>query len=73
MAESPLSNPVTPGSGVPLELREILEKVYTPEGVEVWWRGGNLLLNWFAPREVWRSRKDEVMALAESLLGQVAT
>jgi hypothetical protein len=58
---------------IPIELRQILEEVYLPEGAEVWWRskhdrfGGRTAADWFdiAP--------DEVLAAAEALLGQTAT
>lgn len=60
---------------VPEELRAILEVVYQPEGVETWWRGRNVKLHGAAPEVRWNDPggREQVMALAESLLGQVAT
>ena len=57
----------------PPELRFLLEQVYTSEGVETWWGSPNRLLGSVSPRSIWDTRWGEVMALAESLLGQVAT
>lgn len=57
----------------PPELRFILEQVYTSEGVEVWWGSPNRLLGSVSPRSIWDTHWSDVMALAESLLGQVAT
>jgi hypothetical protein len=52
---------------VPEELRVLLLQVYTPEGVEVWWRGHHRLLG-TRPQAIWVTRRDDVLALVDQLL-----
>lgn len=52
---------------VPEELRALLIQVYTPEGVEIWWRGNHRLLN-ARPQAIWETRREDVLALVDQLL-----
>lgn len=51
---------------IPDELREILDGVYTPEGVQVWWTHRHNFLGQ-APCDAWAERKDEVLQVAQML------
>lgn len=54
-------------SDIPAELKELLDQVYTPEGVVIWWTGKHRLLGCSA-QEAWPTRRAEVMQVAMMLL-----
>jgi hypothetical protein len=59
---------------IPGELIAILDQVYTPAGIPLWWGAQNAMLpNHARPVDVWREDPKSVLQAAEQLLGQVAT
>lgn len=66
----------TPYEQIPQTMRDVLDTVYTPAGVEIWW---NAKQRWFAgmtPRDLWRTvrGREQVRQVVDSLgSGQVAT
>lgn len=54
---------------IPLHIRNHLDDLYTPEGVEVWWNARNAWLNSEIPRDLWETPqgRNRVWQLVEIL------
>jgi len=62
----------TPYVEIPPAMRDLLDEIYDPEGVELWWNGRHTTFDNRTPAEEWTEggdRRDRVSRWVEYLTG----
>lgn len=55
------------GDEVPSELKVVLEQIYSPDAIEVWWKTYHPFLKDSA-EHAWEDKRDDVMQIAQALV-----